>query len=71
MCPEPVLVKCSFVYINGTKSGVFPTVSIEVLVALLDISHHPARLRLVALQQRTTRDTWRGRERVELVGSIH
>jgi hypothetical protein len=25
VCPEPVLVKCSFLYINGSKSGVFRT----------------------------------------------
>eukprot|EP01046_Picozoa_sp_COSAG06_P032215 COSAG06_NODE_3202_length_5693_cov_3.420272_4_plen_125_part_00 len=25
VCPEPVLVKCSFLYINGAKSGVFRT----------------------------------------------
>ena len=24
VCPEPVLVKCSFLYINGAKSGVLP-----------------------------------------------
>ena len=27
VCPEPVLVKCSFIYINGAKSGVFRTSS--------------------------------------------
>ena len=25
VCPEPVLVKCSFLFINGAKSGVFRT----------------------------------------------
>jgi hypothetical protein len=25
VCPEPVLVKCSVLYINGAKSGVFRT----------------------------------------------
>jgi hypothetical protein len=30
VCPEPVLVKCSFLYINGAKSGVFRTQSVEL-----------------------------------------
>jgi hypothetical protein len=34
VCPEPVLVKCSFLYINGTKSGVFRTVDPHAAMAL-------------------------------------
>jgi hypothetical protein len=29
VCPEPVLVKCSFLYINGAKSGVFRTAMLQ------------------------------------------
>ena len=29
VCPEPVLVKCSFLYINGSKSGVFRTKGVQ------------------------------------------
>ena len=36
VCPEPVLVKCSFLYINGSKSAVFRT-------------HHPRKLHLLLL----------------------
>ncbi len=28
-CPEPVLVKCSFLYINDSKSGVFRTKGVQ------------------------------------------
>ena len=30
VCPKPVLVKCSFLYTNGAKSGVFRTQSVEL-----------------------------------------
>jgi hypothetical protein len=35
VCPEPVLVKCSFLYINGAKSGVFRTINVRPVDVIL------------------------------------
>jgi hypothetical protein len=41
VCPEPVLVKCSFLYINGSKSGVFRTPGKLKLAASAEIAASP------------------------------
>ena len=41
VCPEPVLVKCSSLYINGSKSGVFRTPGKLKLAASAEIAASP------------------------------